>query len=559
MGYFRFGTLGHLSFLWCGLICNAIVSACILLGGGAVVNSLTGMNEYAALLLIPIGVAAYVSLGGLRATFISDATHTLVLLGFLLCFAFATFASSAKIGSPSEFAEMLTQVAKTTPVGGNYQGSYLTFRSRGGGIFAVQSIITGFGLVNCDQAYWSRAIAAKPDITARAYMIGGIAWFSIPFTMGTTLGLGARALSIYPDFPTLSTGDISAGLAAVAAGSYLLGRAGAVLMLLMVFLSVTSSLAGELIATSTLISYDIYKHYIRPKATAKEIVLAAQIAVFGWAIFAGGLACIFKAVGITMGWLFNFLGVATASGVVPIALSFTWTKLNTAGAVGGSMGGMALALVVWLAMAKGYAGEITVTTLSSQWVSFTGNVAAIAGGGIIAIVCSLIWPARFNWNVTRTRHTLDDSEVSSEVSSETVDIVEEDSSKDPEKGPEKTALSTPRTSIPLQEQPADYIPLPEEYYGIDIPRLHQIFKKYCVLFLITTSIVTFIIPVPLAGAPYIFSHKFFTGFVAIMIIWLFTAVFLVVFLPLIESRRELYKLTVDLFRGGKSRGEIYNN
>lgn len=153
MGYFRFGTLGHLSFLWCGLICNAVVSACILLGGGAVVNALTGMNEYAALLLIPIGVAAYVASGGLRATFISDATHTLALLAFLLCFVFAVFASSAKIGSPSEFAEMLAQVAKTTPVAGNYQDSYLTFRSRGGGIFAVQSIITGFGLVNCDQAY----------------------------------------------------------------------------------------------------------------------------------------------------------------------------------------------------------------------------------------------------------------------------------------------------------------------------------------------------------------------------------------------------------------------
>jgi Na+/proline symporter len=63
IAYIRFGTVGHLAFLWCGLVCNAIVSACILLGGGAVVTALTGMNAYAALFLIPVGVAIYVATG----------------------------------------------------------------------------------------------------------------------------------------------------------------------------------------------------------------------------------------------------------------------------------------------------------------------------------------------------------------------------------------------------------------------------------------------------------------------------------------------------------------
>ena len=54
------------------------------------------------------------------------------------------------------------------------------------------------------------------------------------------MGLTARALTIFPDFPVLSAFDVSAGLAAVEAVNYLLGKAGAVLMLLLVFLSVTS-------------------------------------------------------------------------------------------------------------------------------------------------------------------------------------------------------------------------------------------------------------------------------------------------------------------------------
>lgn len=63
VAYVRFGKAGHLAFLWCGLVCNSIVSSCILLGGGTVVTALTGMNAYAALFLIPMGVSVYVATG----------------------------------------------------------------------------------------------------------------------------------------------------------------------------------------------------------------------------------------------------------------------------------------------------------------------------------------------------------------------------------------------------------------------------------------------------------------------------------------------------------------
>jgi hypothetical protein len=95
-------------------------------------------------------------------------------------------------------------------------------------------------LVTCDQGYWSRAIASNPSTTARAYFLGGVAWFSIPFACGTTLGLTARALGTLPDFPVLSSFDVGAGLASVRAVTYLMGTTGSVLMLLLIFLSVTS-------------------------------------------------------------------------------------------------------------------------------------------------------------------------------------------------------------------------------------------------------------------------------------------------------------------------------
>ena len=48
-------------------------------GGAATVNALTGMSVAAACFLLPVGIAVYVVFGGLRATFVCDWTHTLVL------------------------------------------------------------------------------------------------------------------------------------------------------------------------------------------------------------------------------------------------------------------------------------------------------------------------------------------------------------------------------------------------------------------------------------------------------------------------------------------------
>jgi len=43
---------------------------------------------------------------------------------------------------------------------------------------------------------WQSAIAAQPQSTFKGYVIGGLCWFAIPFTMATSLGLAARALDL---------------------------------------------------------------------------------------------------------------------------------------------------------------------------------------------------------------------------------------------------------------------------------------------------------------------------------------------------------------------------
>jgi urea-proton symporter len=56
--YVRYGPVAHCIFLGFALITNILVGSQLLLGGSAVVTSLTGMNVYAAIFLIPIGTAS---------------------------------------------------------------------------------------------------------------------------------------------------------------------------------------------------------------------------------------------------------------------------------------------------------------------------------------------------------------------------------------------------------------------------------------------------------------------------------------------------------------------
>jgi hypothetical protein len=51
----------------------------------------------------------------------------------------------------------------------------------------VVQVIGNFGTVFVDQSYWQGAIGALPTATYRGYLIGGLCWFSVPFTMATAM------------------------------------------------------------------------------------------------------------------------------------------------------------------------------------------------------------------------------------------------------------------------------------------------------------------------------------------------------------------------------------
>ena len=152
--------------------------------------------------------------------------------------------------------------------------------------------IAGFCNVWLDQAYWQRAIASQPHTAVKAYIAGGIAWYGIPFGFSVMMGLGCVALTGSPEFPTypnpLNAAQNGAGLSAPATSIALLGKSGAGLMLLSLFMAVTSATSAELIAVSSLLTFDIWKTYIRPQANSNELVRVSHYAILLYASLLAG-------------------------------------------------------------------------------------------------------------------------------------------------------------------------------------------------------------------------------------------------------------------------------
>ncbi|KAF9186170.1 hypothetical protein BGZ50_002611 [Haplosporangium sp. Z 11] len=526
----RYGRKAHFVFLFFGLLTNVIVSAMLLLGGSAVVTSLTGMNTIAACFLLPLGVIIYTLFGGLKATFVADYTHTVVIMIIVLLFSFTAYVTSDLIGSPSKMFDLLHEAAARHPVEGNHEGSYLTMASSQGLMFGIINLCSNFGTVFIDNAYWQRAIAASPHSTVKAYLIGGLSWFAIPFTLATTLGISAIALESNETFPTypnrIPPSDVSAGLVAPNAAIALLGHGGAVAVLLLVFMAVTSAASAELIAVSSVCTFDVYRAYINPMATGKQLIRVSHAVVGGFGIMMGVLAVILKELGIDLGYLYMLMGVLISSAVLPVTFSLLWKKQNQLAAIVAPLGGLCISITAWLVCAKLYSGEITLATTGTDQAMLAGNLGALIGGGVISVVISLMNPDNYTFEGTRSLKQVTDDAVGTPESNNS----SEDITMDEKKKSSATKIAGAAT---VEVEP------PKGGWGFDAEEDAKLakaarFARWSSGLL--TVILILLWPLPMFFSNYVFSRGFYTGWVILSIIWAICSTIAVTIYPIWESR-----------------------
>ncbi|KAM0755832.1 SSS family solute:Na+ symporter [Meredithblackwellia eburnea MCA 4105] len=517
----RYGTFGHLVFATAALIANFVVSAEILVGGTGVIVGMTGINGYAAIWLLPAVIVVYVLTGGLRATFVADYLHCCILFSCLTALVLSAYTRGGL--SPGKIYDLLQEAAVRAPASGNAHGSYTTFRSEGSMYYAVIASTSFFGLSYLDQSYTQRAIAAKPKGTSKAFLLAGLFFFSIAFAVGSSMGLAARALEASPAWPiypkSMTLAEIGAGLAGPYASVAILGHAGAAMYLIIAFMATTSAFSAQLVAVSSLVTYDIFRPYFRPAATNNEMLNVSHGVVVAWAIFMAGISSVFYHIGLDLNFLFYMMGVATSPAVFPVGLMMSWSKLSKIGATGGVIGGIVMGLVGWFVTAIKTQGAINVTTLTANPVILAGSLSGLGTGAIISIVLSLVAPDNFDFAISRA------------IGSRRGPTNTGSSSSEVEKSP----------STPAKTEEFHGDELSEEYLA-GLQDLNASQWKFRAITIAIIVVIFVLIPAPLGGTAVVYTKSLFTLQCVAAATFLLASVVTVISWPILESISDIREI-----------------
>ncbi|CAI5757944.1 unnamed protein product [Candida verbasci] len=527
----RYGTITHFVYIFYGLVTNVLVTAMLLAGGSATVQDLTGMHPVAACLLIPLGVVLFTNFGGLKATMITDYVHTVLLVVIILIFGFTAFATSSKLGSPGAVWDLVTNLAATRPVEGNSHGSYLTMKSRSGGIFFVCNLVGNFGTVFLDNGYFNKSFSAKAaclggnKLHGWGYIKGGLAWLSIPALCSLVMGMSALALENTEYWPLgrpMTADEVAKGLVLPNAATALMGTGGSILALLIIFSAVTSALSSELIAVSTIMTYDIYRTYINPNASGKRLIFISHTTVIAFAYLMAGFSIILYYTGVAMGYLYFFMGIIISGAVLTSTLTVLSSRQNWAAATFTPPIATVLAIMSWLVCTKVKFGSITYENTFMDDSMLTGNCVALLSPIVFTIVFTLIFkPQNFDWKILNEKITRVDEE---EELMNALSYSNEDESR---LAPVKSQVSVISRNI-IDEK------------GLNITdeqlTLGKSFKTCVIVCIVLTLCLLVLIPMPMYATGYIFSRQFFTGWITVFFIWMFYTAFQVAIWPIWESR-----------------------
>ncbi|MBL6725579.1 MAG: sodium:solute symporter family protein [Rubripirellula sp.] len=231
----RYGKAGSVPFLFISLFYALTWLVSMSMAGGKLLEVLSGV-PYIVGMSVVLGVCTiYTLIGGMYAVIGTDFIQSLVILVGLIVAAVAVMLQV-------DFETIHTHLLEERPM-------LLSVFFPAALMALFNNMLFGFGEIFHSNVWWSRAFAMRDGVGPKAYALGGLIWLPVPIVAGF-LGLAAPALGIGVSHPD-TVGPMVA--------SSLLGVGGAVLVFVVVFCSLASSIDSLLAATSDLIVNDVFE------------------------------------------------------------------------------------------------------------------------------------------------------------------------------------------------------------------------------------------------------------------------------------------------------------
>jgi hypothetical protein len=252
--------------------------------------------------------------------------------------------------------------------------------------------------------------------------------------------------------------------------------------------------------------YDIYQTYIKPDASGKRLIYMSHASCAIYATVMAAFSTGLYYAGISMGYLYLMMGVIISGAVIPASLSLLWDRQSWAAATFTPPLALTCSLIAWLVTAKKEGGDLSVISTGANNPMLAGNVVSLLTPLIFIPLLSLAFRTpKYDWLSMKAIRKADDHDLAAAAHMDPELVLGATSQSDHEEEMEQRQLKR----------------------SAKIARTLTIFLTLALLILW---------PMPMYGSGYIFSKKFFTGWVAVGILWLFCSSMCVGVYPLWEGR-----------------------
>ncbi|MEZ5327808.1 MAG: hypothetical protein R3F19_22410 [Verrucomicrobiales bacterium] len=320
----RYGRFGWSIFLAITMLYSLSWLVSMAIAGGDLMEALAGIPYVQGMTVILAVCVLYTLFGGLYAVIGTDFIQSLIILIGIV------FIGSLVIAQ-LDFDQAYVHIS-------TYQPSLLKIMMPAALLAVFNNMLFGFGEVFHNNVWWSRAFAMREGVAPKAFLLSGILWFPIPIAAGF-IALAAAPLGIN----IVDENQTGPTVAAAVMGNAGFGAAAGIVILIVLFCSMASSIDSLLAATSDLLIKDVHGGLLGRKLNDQSFRRVAGMVILLVALVAWLLALphwpIISALFIS--------GPLVGSLIWPVIAGLYWKKLNRPLALTGILAGCILGVIAY--------------------------------------------------------------------------------------------------------------------------------------------------------------------------------------------------------------------
>ncbi|MCP5534166.1 MAG: urea transporter [Akkermansiaceae bacterium] len=346
----RYGRVGWAVFLIITLVYSITWLVTMAIAGGKLLETIGGIEYVQGMSLILVVCVLYTLFGGLYAVIGTDFIQSLIILAGIV---FIGVEVLDHVDVPSVHAHLVKE-----------QPALLSVMMPAALLAIFNNMLFGFGEVMHNNVWWSRAFAMREKVAPKAFFLSGVLWFPIPIAAGF-VALCAGPLGVNVTDP----GKVGPEVAEHVLGLAGFGQFAGVIILVVLFCSMASSIDSLLAATSDLLVRDIYEGVFKQHLDPEKFRPVSATAIIVVSVIAWSLAL--------SGWNIDLVlfsaGALVASLVWPVIAGLFWKRLNAPLVIAGIIAGCAGGLWAYFEI-QTYTGALVgaavsmVFTIAARWV-----------------------------------------------------------------------------------------------------------------------------------------------------------------------------------------------